>query len=52
LALAEGGYGVEAVRADGTHALVPVETGMFSDSDNLVEVTGELKVGDKVVVSA
>nr|WP_241267532.1 peptidoglycan-binding domain-containing protein [Streptomyces scabichelini] len=47
VALREGGYAVEAVRADGTQYL-PVKLGMFSDG--LVEVSGQgvtagLKVG-------
>jgi multidrug efflux pump subunit AcrA (membrane-fusion protein) len=49
LALAEGGYAVEVVRADGTTQLVAVEPGLFADS--FVAVTGRgLKPGMKVVV--
>jgi peptidoglycan hydrolase-like protein with peptidoglycan-binding domain len=51
VALAEGGYGVEVIRPDGTHQLVGVTTGMFSDSDDLVQVRGGLKAGDTVAVS-
>ncbi|MDQ1487305.1 MAG: hypothetical protein QOJ62_2998, partial [Actinomycetota bacterium] len=37
---------------DGTHQLVGVTIGMFSDADSLVEVSGgDLKAGDNVVVS-
>jgi hypothetical protein len=49
VALAEGGYGVE-VAGTGGHRLVGVEVGMFSDADDLVEVTGALHEGDEVVV--
>ncbi|MFO1539905.1 MAG: peptidoglycan-binding protein [Chloroflexota bacterium] len=48
LALAEGGYAVERVRADGTTELVGVLPGLFAD--DRVEVTGELAPGDAVVV--
>jgi len=48
LALAEGGYAVERVRADGATELVAVMPGLFAD--DLVEVTGELTAGDAVVV--
>lgn len=52
LALAEGGYGVEVVASDGTRRLVSVETGIFSDSDDLVEIrNGDLREGDTVVTS-
>jgi hypothetical protein len=49
VALAEGGYGVEVVAATG-HRLVGVDVGMFSDADDLVEVTGALHEGDRVAV--
>lgn len=39
LALAEGGYGVQVVDADGTTRLVRVETGLFSGGR--VEITGD-----------
>ncbi|MGH8792556.1 MAG: efflux RND transporter periplasmic adaptor subunit [Stackebrandtia sp.] len=39
LALADGGYGLETVAADGTTSLVPVETGLFADGK--VEVSGD-----------
>jgi peptidoglycan hydrolase-like protein with peptidoglycan-binding domain len=51
LALAEGGYAVEVVNADGSTRLVRVEPGMYADS--FVEITGSgLKKGTKVVVPA
>jgi hypothetical protein len=48
LALAEGGYGLEVLSADGTTHLVGVEVGMFADG--WVEVTGDVAQGDQVVV--
>ena len=48
LALAEGGYAVERVTADGGTELVAVETGAFADG--LVEITGDVAEGDEVVV--
>ncbi|MGH9135911.1 MAG: peptidoglycan-binding protein [Acidimicrobiales bacterium] len=51
LALAEGGYAVERVGADGTTELVGVGLGAFADG--FVEVTGttaDLAEGDQVVV--
>jgi hypothetical protein len=50
LALAEGGYAVERVAADGTTELVGVELGAFADG--WVEVTGELAEGERVAVPA
>jgi hypothetical protein len=51
LALAEGGYAVEVVTADGSTRLVRVEPGLYADS--LVEITGRgLEDGTKVVVPA
>lgn len=47
LALAEGGYAVEAVR-NGNHVLVPVELGSFADG--YVEVKGRVEEGEKVVM--
>jgi peptidoglycan hydrolase-like protein with peptidoglycan-binding domain len=50
LALAEGGYAVEVVDADGSTHLVPVEPGMYADG--IVEISGKrIKRGMKVVVS-
>lgn len=39
LALAEGGYGLEVVEANGSTRLIAVETGMFADG--FVEVSGD-----------
>jgi peptidoglycan hydrolase-like protein with peptidoglycan-binding domain len=50
LALAEGGYALERVAADGVStALVPVELG--ATADGYVEVTGDIAEGDTVVVA-
>ncbi len=48
LAVSGGGYAVERVAADGAHAYVAVQPGVFADG--LVEVTGDLTEGDTVVV--
>jgi peptidoglycan hydrolase-like protein with peptidoglycan-binding domain len=50
VALSDGGYAVEVVRADGSTELVGVETGDFAGG--LVEVAGALAEGDEVVVPA
>jgi hypothetical protein len=51
LALAGGGYAVEAVRADGVRHLVPVTLGLFDDADGLVQVSGPgLFAGQRIVV--
>jgi multidrug efflux pump subunit AcrA (membrane-fusion protein) len=51
LALAEGGYAVEVVNADGSTRLVRVVPGLYADS--FVQITGRgLKQGMKVVVPA
>ncbi|MFF4778948.1 peptidoglycan-binding protein [Microtetraspora fusca] len=51
LALAGGGYAVEAVEADGRHRLIRVETGLFDDSAGTVEVAGDgLAAGQNIVV--
>ena len=50
LALASGGFAVEVVGANGKHVLVPVTTGLFDDNDGLVQVTGNLTPGQRVVV--
>jgi peptidoglycan hydrolase-like protein with peptidoglycan-binding domain len=50
VALLEGGYAVEVVHKDGTHAYVAVTTGLFEDG--WVEVNGNgLAAGDTVVVA-
>jgi hypothetical protein len=46
------GFAVEKVDAQGVHQLVPVTLGLFDDADGLVQVTGNLKPGDNVVVPA
>jgi peptidoglycan hydrolase-like protein with peptidoglycan-binding domain len=51
LALAGGGYAVEAVDAAGAHRLVPVTLGLFDDADGLVQVSGSgLFSGQRIVV--
>jgi multidrug efflux pump subunit AcrA (membrane-fusion protein) len=50
LALAGGGYAVEAVDSAGTHSLVAVTTGLFDDAQGLVQVDGDLTPGMRVVV--
>jgi hypothetical protein len=52
LALAGGGYAVETVDARGGHHLVPVTTGLFDDAGGLVQVSGSLVPGERVVVPA
>jgi multidrug efflux pump subunit AcrA (membrane-fusion protein) len=52
LAQAGGSYAVETVDNRGVHQLVPVTVGMFDDADGLVQVSGNLSVGDQVVVPA
>jgi peptidoglycan hydrolase-like protein with peptidoglycan-binding domain len=51
LALASRGYAVEVVTA-GAHALVGVTVGLFDDADGLVQVTGAIRPGQRVVVPA
>jgi hypothetical protein len=46
-----GGYDVE-VTGPGGHHLVPVAVGMFDDADGMVQVTGNLTPGQRVVVPA
>ena len=48
LALAEGGYAVEVVDADGTTRLVAADPGFFADG--LVEIDADVEPGDLVVV--
>ena len=51
LALASGGYAVEAVASGGTHHLVGVQLGLFDDADGLVQISGAgLSPGQRVVV--
>ncbi len=50
LALREGGYALEMVADDGSSYLTLAEVGLFDDDG--VEVSGDFKVGDVVVVPA
>jgi hypothetical protein len=53
LAQSSGGYAVEVVGAGSTRHLVPVRVGpVFDDTDGLVQVTGALTPGQRVVVPA
>jgi hypothetical protein len=52
LAQAPGGYDVEVVGPGNTRRYVPVTTGIFDDADGLVQVTGALTPGQRVVVPA
>jgi peptidoglycan hydrolase-like protein with peptidoglycan-binding domain len=49
LALAEGGYGVEAVQPNGTRHIVAVQPGLFSDT--MVEVRGGIDTTTTVVTA-
>jgi peptidoglycan hydrolase-like protein with peptidoglycan-binding domain len=50
LALAGGGYAVETVGARGVHHLVSVTPGLFDDAEGLVQVSGSLVAGERIVV--
>ena len=50
LAQPSGGYAVEVVGADNARRLVPVTVGLFDDNAGLVQVTGNLRPGVRVVV--
>jgi hypothetical protein len=53
LAQASGGYAVEVAGPGNTRRYVPVTTGpIFDDADGLVQVTGALAPGQRVVVPA
>ncbi len=52
LAQSSGGYAVEVAGAGNTRRLVPVTVGIFDDADGLVQVTGALAPGQRVVVPA
>jgi hypothetical protein len=52
LAQSSGGYAVEVAGAGNTRHLVPVTVGIFDDTDGLVQVTGALAPGQRVVVPA
>jgi hypothetical protein len=45
-----GGFAVEVVRADGRRELVAVKLGRFDTAGGRVQVEGDLRVGDRVVV--
>jgi peptidoglycan hydrolase-like protein with peptidoglycan-binding domain len=45
-----GGFAVEVVRADGRRELVAVELGLFDTGGGRVQVEGDLRAGDSVVV--
>src|SRR5262249_47569881 len=45
-----GGFAVEIVRADGRRELVAVKLGLFDTAGGRVEVEGDLREGDRVVV--
>jgi multidrug efflux pump subunit AcrA (membrane-fusion protein) len=50
LARPGGRYAVETVDGRGERRLVPVTLGLFDDADGVVQVTGRLSAGDRVVV--
>jgi multidrug efflux pump subunit AcrA (membrane-fusion protein) len=52
LAQASGGYAVEVAGPGNTRRYVPVRVGIFDDADGLVQVTGALTPGQRVVVPA
>jgi hypothetical protein len=52
LAQAPGGYDVEVAGPGNTRRYVPVTTGIFDDAYGLVQVTGALSPGQRVVVPA
>ena len=52
LAQSSGGYVVEVVGAGGTRRYVPVRPGLFDDASGLVQVSGALTPGQRVVVPA
>ena len=52
LARSSGGYVVEVVGPGNTRRWVPVTPGIFDDADGLVQVTGALTPGQRVVVPA
>jgi hypothetical protein len=52
LAQSSGGYAVEVAGPGNTRRWVPVTPGIFDDADGLVQVTGALTPGQRVVVPA
>lgn len=51
LSLTGGGYAVEVVEPNGQHKLVGVTLGLFDDASGLVQITGALQPGQRVVVA-
>lgn len=51
LAQPSGGYAVELAGARDTRRLVPVTIGIFDDNSGMVQVTGALTPGERVVVA-
>jgi hypothetical protein len=45
-----GGFAVEVVRVGGQRELVPVKLGLFDSAGGRVQVEGDLRVGERVVV--
>jgi multidrug efflux pump subunit AcrA (membrane-fusion protein) len=52
LARSPGGYVVEVAGPGNTRRYVPVRPGIFDDTSGLVQVTGALAPGQRVVVPA
>ncbi len=52
LARSPGGYVVEVVGSHGARRYVPVTPGIFDDSSGLVQVSGALTAGERVVVAS
>ena len=52
VAQSPGGYAVEVVGPGNTRRYVPVRPGIFDDTSGLVQVTGALAPGQRVVVPA
>jgi hypothetical protein len=52
VAQSSGGYAVEVVGPGNTRRWVPVTPGIFDDNSGLVQVTGALTAGERVVVAA
>ena len=52
VAQSPGGYDVEVAGPGNTRRWVPVQVGIFDDTDGLVQVTGNLTPGQRVVVPA
>ena len=46
------GYAVEVIGAGNSRRLVPVTVGIFDDKSGLVQVTGALTPGERIVVPA